>query len=521
MNKISKGINLIKKMGIKKFLRSLNIYLFGDFFNYQRWQIKRKFYKPSFFTSHKTVHIFIINELNSSIIKTFKSLKKQTYENIKISIISSEIIDIQNIKEDYCIFLKNGTTLQKDCIASMIANVNDSSAIYSDHDLSGVIKTKPIFKPDFSIDLLRSYNYINQSIMFKTSDLIAYHHDNVEDYMYDNLLHLFENNKKIEHISDVLFHIKENAPLPSLYLLENHYNRLNLKVEISKYQEYFYNKYIPDGEGVSIIIPNKDHKEDLELCINSIINTTKYLNYEIIVVENNSETSEIFEYYETLKDNDKIKVIYWDDEFNYSAINNFGIKHASYEYYLFLNNDVEIKQDDWLEKMLGCIQRKEVGIVGVKLLYPNHTVQHCGTVYGIWDIASHVFLDQKEDYVGYMKRTHVQQNLSVVTAACMMTKKEVFDKVGGFDQTLKVAFNDVDYCLKTRKENYLVCLDPSIVHIHYESKSRGSDTINKEKQERFNNEVRVMKEKWGELILNGDPFYNKNLTLDRTDFTVR
>lgn len=522
MNKINKGINLIKNMGIKKFLRSLNIYLFNDFFNYQRWQIKRKLKKPSFSLSQKTVHIFIINDLKSPITKTINSIKKQNYPYIKTSVISKDLLSIDSLKEDYCVFVNNGTILEKDAISILINEIKESSAIYSDHDKSGIIKNHAKFKPNFSIDLLRSYNYIDMAVMFKTSNLIDYHRSNINDYVYENLLVLFENNKIINHVSDILFHLKKEAQLPSNEILNQHFKRLQLNVETSTKNEFYYNYYIPSPqEGVSIIIPNKDHYEDLKLCIDSILNHTKYILFEIIVVENNSETKEIFEYYETLQKINNIKVVYWEGEFNYSAINNFGVRYASYNYFLFLNNDIEVRQNNWLSKLLGCISRQEVGIVGVKLLYPNHTIQHCGTIYGIWDIASHVFLDQKEDYIGYMKRTLVQQNLSVVTAACMISKRSVFEQVGGFDESLKVAFNDVDYCLKVRQLNYLVCLDPSVVLIHYESKSRGSDEISEEKRNRFKNEVNRMNEKWHEVILKGDPYYNVNLTLDRTDFTIR
>ena len=306
-------------------------------------------------------------------------------------------------------------------------------------------------------------------------------------------------------------------------MLSAHLERTGVKGTVSHTPDLgFYRvKYPVQGHPlVSIIIPNKDEKETLEKCLESIKKNTLYDNYEIIIVENNSTTDEIFDYYRKISEDPRIHLICWKKEFNYSAINNFGVKNARGEYLLFLNNDVTVITEDWMGEMLGVCQRREVGAVGVKLIYPDNTIQHAGCVIGIGGIAGHMFVDMPADRTGYLHKASILQDMSAVTAACMMMKRSAFDKVGGFTEELAVAFNDVDLCLKTTKAGYLVVYDPYARLYHMESKTRGAEN-NEVKVRRFQREIEYMRCNWIDILKNGDPNYNKNLSLTKWNYSLR
>ena len=245
-----------------------------------------------------------------------------------------------------------------------------------------------------------------------------------------------------------------------------------------------------------------------------------YRNFEIIIVENNSTTDEIFQYYKELAKDPQIHLLRWKKEFNYSAINNFGAAHAQGEYLLFLNNDIKVITPEWMDEMLGVCQRPEVGAVGVKLIYPDNTIQHAGCVVGMGGIAGHMFVDMPAERTGYLHKASLLQDMSAVTAACMMMKKEAFDRAGGFTQELAVAFNDVDLCLKVRKAGYLIVYDPYAKLYHMESKTRGAED-SKEKVRRFQTEIEYMRCHWLNILKNGDPYYNKNLSLTKWNYSLK
>ena len=201
----------------------------------------------------------------------------------------------------------------------------------------------------------------------------------------------------------------------------------------------------------------------------------------------------------------------WEKEFNYSAINNFAVKEAKGEYLVFLNNDTEVLSHDWIEEMLGICQHKQVGIVGAKMYYPDHTIQHAGVILGLGNVAGHLFVKESGDIQGYLGKACTMQNLSAVTAACMMVDREAFDKVQGFDETLKVALDDVDLCLKVEKAGWQVVFCPEAELYHYESKSRGLEDT-PEKKARYDGEVAYFMERWGQLLEKGDPYYSPNLS---------
>ena len=270
---------------------------------------------------------------------------------------------------------------------------------------------------------------------------------------------------------------------------------------------------------ISIIIPNKDYIEDLDKCIQSVEKKSTYRHFEIIIVENNSVEQSTFKYYKRIQKKYKnIKVVTWREEFNYSKINNFGFKYAKGEQIILLNNDIEILTPDWMEQMLMYTQRCDVGATGIMLYYPDDTIQHAGVIVGLGGVAGHSHKYFNRGDYGYVSRLTITQNLSAVTAACLMLRSDVFRQVGGLDEEFAVAFNDVDLCMKIRKEGYLIVWTPYAEAYHYESKSRGLENT-PEKQKRFEGEIQRFKDKWKDELTKGDPYYNPNLTLEREDFS--
>ena len=255
--------------------------------------------------------------------------------------------------------------------------------------------------------------------------------------------------------------------------------------------------------------------------MDSIDQKSTYKNYENIIVENNSTEDATFQYYKKLEaENPKAHVVYWDKEFNYSAINNYGAAFAKGEYLLLLNNDTEIINEDCLEELLGYCMRSDVGAVGARMYYEDDTIQHAGVVIGFGGIAGHCFVLQPRGTTGYCHRIICAQDYSAVTAACMMVKREAFDKVGGLTEELAVAFNDIDFCMKLRKAGYLIVYNPYAELYHYESKSRGLEDT-PEKVARFNKEIQIFERRWPDIMRDGDPYYNPNLTLKSQDFSLK
>ena len=398
----------------------------------------------------------------------------------------------------------------------------------------------PHFKPDFSPDTLRSYNYICHLSVFSMEllDSVGYfrsEYDGSQDY--DLILRLTEKAKKVFHIRKILYYwrahknsvaqdvgAKPYTVTAAKKALAAHLERCGLKGEVldSSVPTTYHIKYEIDGNPlISVIIPNKDHTDDLDICLKSLYEKSSYKNFEVIIVENNSTEKETFEYYEALTQKyGNVKIVKWEGNFNYSAINNFGVNYAKGEFILLLNNDVEIINGSCLEEMLMFAQRKDVGAVGAKLYYSDDTVQHAGVILGLGGTAGHAHKHFGRSHPGYMARASIAQNLSACTAACLMMRRDVFDEVGGLDESFEVAFNDVDLCMKIRKKGYFVVFTPYAELYHYESKSRGHDST-PEKLERFRGEIDRFKEKWQKQLDDGDPYYNPNLTLTRDDFSLK
>ena len=427
-------------------------------------------------------------------------------------------------------------------IAEALTADPQADAVYTDEDKVTTDLSEhfqPHFKPDFNLDLLRSNNYITHFFVVRTrlareAGGFCREFDGAQDY--DFIFRCTEEAKKVLHVPEVLYHWRTHKastadnPASKMYAfeagkraIEVHLARCGQEgtVSLRKDLGFYRVEYPVQGEPlVSILIPNRDQKETLEKCLNSIWEKSTYNNYEILIVENNSSSPEIFDYYREIEKRPGVRILTWKEGFNYSAINNFGEKSAAGDYLLFLNNDVEVINPRWIEELLGNCQRKEVGIVGAKLYYPDDTIQHAGTVIGIGGIAGHAFLNMPRSRTGYLHKASLQMDLSAVTAACMMMKRQVFKQLGGFEERLSVAFNDVDLCLRTVQAGYLVVYNPEVELYHYESKSRGAED-SEEKVRRFQEEIEFMRCRWMDLLKKGDPYYNRNLTLSKWNYSLR
>ena len=353
----------------------------------------------------------------------------------------------------------------------------------------------------------------------------------------------------IIHIPKVLYHWRSHQlstaqnPEAKLYAFTageravfDHYKRIGRpirNVERGITYGYYHPHFRIEEQGelplVSVIIPNKDHVKDLDQAIRSLFKGS-YPYLEVIVVENNSEEKETFSYYEEIQKEfparygdfkkKAVRVVHWEREFNYSAINNFGVGFSHGDYLLFMNNDIEMLGEHSVEEMLQYVEDPEIGICGARLLYPDHLIQHGGVVMGFGGIAGASFIGLHETEQTYMHRAECIQNYSAVTAAVLLTKRKCFQEVGGFREELAVAFNDVDFCLKVRALGKRVVYTPYALFTHYESKSRGLED-NPEKVKRFNSEIVTLGKIWHMILRKGDPYYNPALTLRKANFALR
>ena len=447
---------------------------------------------------------------------------------------------------DYFVFMDHDDMLTEHALFECAAVINETpeaEVIYSDEDkmsMDGHKFFQPHFKPDFNQDLLCTVNYICHLFVAKRElvekvGMLRSEFDGAQDY--DFIFRCTEEAEKICHIPKILYHwrchedstaenpeSKQYAFEAGKRAIEAHYQRKGIRanVENGEFLGLYRTKYILDEKPlISIIIPNKDHIDDLDRCVQSVLKKSSYPNLEFVIVENNSTEEKTFAYYEKLqKECSNVHVCYYKGDFNYSKINNFGVRHANGTYLLLLNNDTEMINNDCIEEMLGYCSRSDVGIVGARLYYEDNTIQHAGVVIGFGGIAGHCFVQQPRGNTGYCHRIICAQDYSAVTAACMMVKRSVFEEVGGLTEELAVAFNDIDFCMKVRQKGYLVVYNPYAELYHYESKSRGLEDT-PEKQERFHKEIQTFETRWPEILKNGDPYYNPNLSLETQNFSLK
>ena len=452
---------------------------------------------------------------------------------------------IHEARGEFIGFLDHDDVIEPDTlqfVARAVLKNRYCDLIYTDEDKVSTDLSEhfqPNLKPDYNPDLLCSNNYICHFLVVRTSLVretggIREGFEGAQDY--DFILRCSEKARQIIHIPEILYHWRTHRdstadnPLskPEAYeagrrAIEEHLKRTKTDGEVfqTSYPGFYRVRYpLNETPLVSVIIPNKDQKDVLENCIGSLLEKTAYPNYEILIIENNSTGEEIFRYYRKLSEDPRIRFLRWRKPFNYSAINNFGASKARGEYLLFLNNDTVVTDPEWMEEMVRMCRREDTGVVGAKLLYENDTIQHAGCVIGMGGIAGAMFVGMDARRSGYLHKASVIQDMSAVTAACMMTEKSLFERVGGFEEKLAVAFNDMDYCLKVRREGKLVVYDPCVVLYHLESVSRGNEDT-PEKVRRFQEEIEYMRSHWIDILKTGDPYYNKNFSLKKWNYSLK
>jgi glycosyltransferase involved in cell wall biosynthesis len=444
---------------------------------------------------------------------------------------------------EYVAFLDHDDTLAPFAlyeVANAIGLHPDADLLYSDEDKideEGHHRHAPFFKPAWSPETLRSHNYIchlavHRHELVRRLGGIRAGFDGSQDH--DLILRVTERCRQIVHIPQVLYHwrdhsastarhatVKPEAAEAGRKAVREHLHRLGLvgEVEDNPRKFGFQVKYpLPRRPLVSILIPSKDAQPTLEACLKSL-ERSAYRDFEVLVIENNSTEKATFDYYRQLASKPEVRVLTWDGPFNYAAINNWGAAQARGEVLLLLNNDTEAINPDWMERMLEHAIHEEVGGVGAKLFFPDGTIQHAGVVVGLGGVANHGHQGFPAEDPGDRARLFVTHNVSAVTAACLMLRKDVFDSVEGFDERFAVAFNDVDLCLKIRARGKYLIWTPFAQLWHHESKTRGrEDTPDKKK--RFAGEIKLFYEKWGDFIAAGDPYYNPNLSLSDLNFTA-
>ncbi len=428
-----------------------------------------------------------------------------------------------------------------------VINEKDADYIYCDEttfksgDINKMLTLH--FKPDYAIDNLRANNYICHFSVFARelldgTELFRPRFDGSQDH--DMILRLTDRARHVVHVPKLLYYWRSHPGSTASditakpYAIEaakgavaDHLRRHGYEhfqiTSTRAFETIFKIRYQIIGDPmISIIIANRDHAVDLKRCITSILERSTYENYEIIVVENGSSLPEIFDYYEELKEEPRVKLVIFEGGFNYSAVNNLGASQAKGEYLLFLNNDTQVITVNWLEELLMYAQREDVGAVGGKLYYGNKTIQHAGVVLGLGAhrTAGHSHYGQHRDNLGYMGRLCYAQDVSAVTGACLLVKKALFQEVGGLDESFAISLNDVDFCLKLRQKGYLNVFTPFAELYHFESLSRGLDDQG-EKAQRYERESRQFREKWKDALAAGDPYYNPNFSLDRSDFALK
>ncbi len=445
---------------------------------------------------------------------------------------------IKAAKGEFIAFLDHDDLLEPDALYCYIAALNKKPAtkvFFCDEDLfeKPGIYLQPVFKTQLNLDLLYSHNCVTHFLMIERDYLlrIGLSEEEVSGAQdYDITLRAYEGGGEFCHIPRVLYHWRMHSGSTSgdsvggkpyaqeagKIALQKHFERRGITAKVTTTDHLFVYRVaykLPDPNPlVSIVIPSKDHIDVLDACITSIRNKTTYTNYEIVVVENNSIDPQTFKYYERLQFKyGQVRVVTWPEEFNYSKIVNFGARHAKGKYLLFLNNDTEVITPNFIEEMMGYLQRPEVGVVGAKLYFRDRLTQHAGMLVGVHGAVAHVNQDFPKNREGYLARAVRPGNFSGVTGACQMVRREVFEEVGGYTESLAVGFNDIDFCLKLIQAGYRVVFTPYAELYHYEFVSRGREVVSSEKLERWEQEKANFTARWQKIFDEGDPFSNPNL----------
>lgn len=464
---------------------------------------------------------------------------------------------IQKARGDYIAFLDHDDILESDALFHYVDALNGSDednrpqVLFSDEDMfqkSGEWG-QPVFKTRLNVDLLYSHNCVTHFLMVEKAliDRVGMSLEDVAGAQdYDLTLRCLAAGARFEHISRVLYHwrvhpgstadgsadSKPYAIEAGRLALQRHFDSMGVcgTVEETETPFVYRMRYaLPEAVPlVSILIPTKDHVETLDACVMSIAQKATYANYEIVLVENNSEDPATFKYYETLpkcvaeasKGKGSARVEYWPGEFNYSKIINFGVDHAKGSYLLLLNNDTEVISPDFIEELMGYLQRPDAGVVGAKLYFADHLVQHAGILVGVRGALAHAYQDFSAKREGYLARAVRPGNFSAVTGACQMVRRDVFEQVGGYNEEFAVGFNDADFCLRVWEAGYRTVFTPYAQLYHYEFTSRGREEANEEKLRRWKCEQALFMQRWPEFFLTGDPWLGPNLSAESEYFSI-
>lgn len=484
---------------------------------------------------------------NESLKQYYEKNKKIKYkflnENKGISENTNKAIEMAT--GEYIGFLDHDDLISQDALFEMVKVINENQNaefIYSDEDKidEQYERFEPYFKPDYSPETLACNNYITHFVVVKKELLdrvgkLNSEFNGAQDF--DFVLRATSEAKDVVHISKILYHWRVHKSStanvadakPYAYeagkkAVEAHLKRTGRNGIVEDGQDVpgiYKIKYEIEGNPkVSILIPNKDNINLLKTCIDSILKLTTYKNYEIVVIENNSEKKETLEYYNEISKNENVRILNSGiKEFNYSKIINFGVQNVDSEFVIQLNNDTKILNSDWLENMVGYAQNKEIGAVGARLYYEDKTIQHAGIIVGLSGIAGNMLVNLPYGKHAYFGREAATRNVAAVTGACLLCRRELYEEVGFMDEEkFKVAFNDVDFCLKLLEKGYRNIYNPYVELIHYESKSRGYE-YTKEQEERFNKESENFKTKWKKYI-DYDPYYNINFSRKSCNYDI-
>ncbi len=439
--------------------------------------------------------------------KETRTLQQKYAEVLSQMEICESLQEVLKAEKAYAFVVQEKSRLEDSALplfAEAIVRHPQADLFYCDSDRlhpDGVHLKEPLFKPEFDDVLLKGMSYVDGGFLAKrellkqcTEEWLT---DN-EHWPYELFCLCSKKSSGIFHIARMLYH----APADGKILYQNKKMKKN------------------GGHMVSILIPNKDQVKMLQTCVESIYAQAGNVDFEILILENNSREEETFSYYKELERSRKARIIYWKSGFNYSAINNYGAREANGDYLLFLNNDTEFKGKDVLGELLNAAGEENVGAVGAKLFYPDGTLQHAGVILGYGGIAGHVFEGMREKELREIPWSRAVRQYSAVTAACMLVKKEIFTAVGGFDESFQVAYNDIDLCLRIRALGNKIVYTPFAELIHYESATRGLE-LTAEKARRVNQESERFQRRWKKELAAGDPFYNPNLTLEKNDYSLR
>lgn len=470
-------------------------------------------------------------------------IKRRT-QNGHISRASNSALELAS--GDFVAFLDHDDELRPHAllrIAQAVAANPQLVMLYSDEDKIDAegVRSGPNFKPDWNPDLLRGVNYFGHLIAIKTSlvrEVGGFRAGFEGSQDYDLVLRCVERvtSAQIHHIPEILYHwrmaegstarvrdAKDYATSAGIRALEEHFKRLKVdaRVETDSLPPTLYRVRwpLPDPPPkVSLIIPTRDRVGLLRTCVESILDKSTYPDFELVVVDNQSSDQAALEYLRKINARERVKVLRYDAPFNYSAINNWAARQCDGALLGLINNDIEVITPDWLQEMAGFAVRANTGAVGAMLYYPDDTIQHGGVLIGMLGVAGHINCRMPRGYGGHGGRGLVAQNLSAVTGACMLVRREVFEEVGGLDDQLPVAFNDIDFCLRLRERGYRNLWTPFAELYHHESASRGVEDT-EDKKARFACEVAFMQARWGVSLLR-DPAYNRNLSLQTHNFDL-